>query len=156
MTDFGSVYEGLKLGFLITILIIIAIKDIKEYRIPNKLLLIAISIRCILFFVEIIQQKVNIGFVIEKVIIAMVVFVIGTGVNLITRNSIGLGDVKLFATVALYMHNSKICDVIVCSIFVMGIISAIMLITRKKGRKDVVPFAPAILIAVVVTGVRYL
>jgi leader peptidase (prepilin peptidase)/N-methyltransferase len=155
MTDFWSIYEGLKLGILIIILTIIAIKDIKEYRIPNKLLLIAISIRCILFFVEIIQQKVYIV-VLEKIVIALVVFVMGIAVNLITRNSIGLGDIKLFATVALFVDKERICDVIVYSIFVMGIISAIMLITKKKGRKDVVPFAPAILIAVVVTWVRYL
>jgi leader peptidase (prepilin peptidase)/N-methyltransferase len=94
--------------------------------------------------------------VLEKIVIALVVFVMGIAVNLITRNSIGLGDIKLFATVALFVDKERICDVIVYSIFVMGIISAIMLITKKKGRKDVVPFAPAILIAVVVTWVRYL
>ena len=49
-----------------------------------------------------------------------------------------------------------IIEVIFNSIFIMGIITIILLIAKRKRRKDIVPFAPAILIAVLVTGLSYL
>ena len=155
-TDIGQIYEVLKLIILLIILVFIAIKDIKEYRIPNKLLLSAIIIRTILFIGEIIHHKVNIDSILNKIVIVLSVFVIGIILILITRNGIGFGDIKLLMTVSLFINNNRIIDVIIYSIFIMGIIAIIMLITRKKGRKDIVPFAPAILMAVLVTGVSYL
>lgn len=154
--ELGHIYEILKLISIVLILIFIAIKDIREYRIPNKLLILAISIRTIIFIAELIQHRVDIGEIKEKLVVVLLILVIGIITNIITHNGIGLGDIKLLMTVALYIENSKIIEVIFNSIFIMGIIAIILLIAKRKRRKDIVPFAPAILIAVLVTGLSYL
>ena len=156
MDDFRQMYIIIKLVLLILILVIIAIIDIREYRIPNKLLLMAIGIRLLVFIAELIQKNIDAKEISNKVIIITLILFIGVIVNIFTHNGIGFGDIKLLMVVSLFVEYKVIVDIIIGSILIMGLITIVLLLFRKKGRKDIVPFAPTILLSVIVTGVSYL
>ena len=134
-------------------LVVIAIKDIQEYRIPNKVLLLAFYVRIIIFITELLMNKVKVNDFIVKTIVVVAILIAGIIINIVTHNGIGFGDIKLFIIVALYVNINDILGIIINSIFIMGIITIILLVIRRKSRKDIVPFAPAILLAVIVKGV---
>lgn len=141
---------------LLVFLIVITIRDIKEYRIPNNILLFALGVRFVIFIIEIFINKIKLETLLLKSISIICIILAGVIVNILTHNGIGFGDIKLLAMIALYINISDIVDIIINSIFVMGIITVILLVIRKKGRKDMIPFAPAILIAVILKGVSYI
>ena len=138
---------------LLLFLIIIAIKEIREYRISNKILLLACYTRVIIFIIELFTRKIDFNILYTKCIAVCIILFSGIIINIITHNGIGFGDVKLFLVVAIYVDIESIVDIIINSIFIMGIITILLLIMRKKGRKDIVPFAPSILLAVIVRGI---
>lgn len=140
---------------LLVFLTVIAIRDIKEYRISNNILLFALSVRFGIFIIEFFINKIKLETLLLKSISIICIIIAGVIVNIITHNGIGFGDIKLLAMIALYVNISDIIDIIINSIFVMGVITVILLAIRKKGRKDIIPFAPAILIAVILKGVSY-
>ena len=135
---------------LLIFLVEIAIKDIKEYRIPNNVLLIASGVRCVIYMVELTINKIQLEALLLKTICIICIIVAGVIVNILTHNGIGFGDIKLLAMITLYVNINDIVDIIINSIFVMGVITILLLVIRKKGRKDMIPFAPAILVAVIV------
>ena len=141
---------------LLIFLVEIAIKDIKEYRIPNNVLLIASGGRCVIYMVELTINKIQLEALLLKTICIICIIVAGVIVNILTHNGIGFGDIKLLAMITLYVNINDIVDIILNSIFVMGVITILLLVIRKKGRKDMIPFAPAILVAVIVKGVSYI
>lgn len=58
----------------------------------------------------------------------------------------GMGDVYIFAPIGLFL-GWKLCMLnLVLSIFIAGFISVILLIFRRKNRKDTIPFGPFIVI----------
>lgn len=65
---------------------------------------------------------------------------------LIVKGAIGMGDVKLFGVMALYLGLEGIWTAIFCALVVSFFIAVFSLITKKVKRKDNIPFAPAILI----------
>lgn len=141
---------------LLIFLVEIAIKDIKEYRIPNNVLLIASGVRCVIYMVELAINKIQLEALLLKTICIICIIVAGVIVNILTHNGIGFGDIKLLAMITLYVNINDIVDIILNSIFVMGVITILLLVIRKKDRKDMIPFAPAILVAVIVKGVSYI
>ena len=69
---------------------------------------------------------------------------------LIFKNSIGMGDVKLFALMGLYQGLLGVFNSVFFSLIVSFFISIILLMLKRKNRKDVIPFGPSIYIGTVV------
>jgi prepilin signal peptidase PulO-like enzyme (type II secretory pathway) len=74
----------------------------------------------------------------------------------IIRNSIGFGDMKLFLVMGLLLGTRGIWGAVFLSLIVIFFISVFALITKRKSRKDLIPFGPALVIgtylAVYLTG----
>ena len=79
---------------LLLFLIVIAIKDIREYRIPNRILLLACYIRVIIFIIELFTRKIDFNILYTKCIAVGIILFSGIIINIITHNGIGFGDVK--------------------------------------------------------------
>ncbi len=82
----------------------------------------------------------------------------GMGLHLIGEGaSFGLGDVKLLALVGCVLGAERGLDILGAA-FVIGAVVALFLVaTRRRSRKDAIPFAPMICVAVLAqVGIRAL
>ena len=88
---------------------------------------------------------------------AVGIFVVCMFFLLMMKNSIGMGDIKLFMVMGLYLGLYSMIDAIMSSLVLAFICAVVLLLTRKKGKKDSLPFAPAVLagtyLSVFLTGI---
>ena len=140
-----SLLKELRLLTLVGILAPAAAIDYKTQRIPNRLLIAAAAIRGVLFAAEFVVYGADALEILKDAAAGAAAiggfFLI---MSLLFKNSVGMGDVKLFAVIGLYQGlwggiNSVFFSL--CASFAAAIL---LLITKKKGRKDYMPFAPAI------------
>jgi leader peptidase (prepilin peptidase)/N-methyltransferase len=132
---------------LLSLLWPIAFIDYKTHRIPNIFIIIGCAYRVIIFIFELIFQYDGIWVrSLSELIAAVALGVAALLCGLVLKNSIGFGDVKLFIVMGLLLSLDGIWSAIFVSLVVSFIISVVLLITKKKSRKDSIPFAPAIMI----------
>ena len=62
------------------------------------------------------------------------------------KNGIGFGDMKLFIVMGLMLGLDGIWGAVFLALIVSFLIAAFALITKKKTRKDAIPFGPALVI----------
>ncbi len=137
---------NIKLLALISILWPIGYIDYKYMKIPNKILLAGLYLRAVCLTAEVIlYKKAIIKMLFTEFLAVIVIFLICMLLNFIMKNAVGMGDIKLLILMALYIGDSGIIPAIVFSLFVSFFISIYFLITGKKGKKDVIPFAPSVL-----------
>ena len=143
----------IKYILLVIMLLIVSITDIKEFRIPNTILGSFILIRGGILIYELSQKTVYKDNVLSSLVMALGIFLIGIFMKLIIGDGIGFGDIKLLIVVVFYMGATKGVYILYSSIFIMGVIDVIILALRFKTRKDAMPFAPAVLLGTILTGV---
>ncbi len=149
--------EQIKLLLLVWILLPIAAVDYKIQKIPNKFLLAAIILRFVLLIAEfIISVDAGLEIFKDNIIGGTVIGIFFLLLLLVFKNSIGMGDVKLFAVMGLYQGLWGTTYSVFCSLTVSFIISILLLLTKKKNRKDTISFGPSILggtvISICLTG----
>lgn len=140
-----------KLLRLVLLLFPIAVIDFRLQKIPNQLLLFMVAVRCLIYIIEYCVLG-RAAFVILKdnVIGALAVGIFFLLLLLIFKNSIGMGDIKLFVAMGLYQGLWGVINSVFFSLAVSFVISVTLLITRKKGRKDTISFGPSILVGTVI------
>ena len=96
------------------------------------------------------------GNLITEVIAAVAISLAAFLCFICMKNSIGYGDIKLFIIMGLFLGMNGIWTAVFMSLIVAFFVAIFLLATRKKGKKDVVPFAPSIMIgtyiSVILTG----
>ena len=131
-------------------LVPIAYEDYKEKRIPNRWLLYLTGLRAVLFVVECCLYPSaawdNILFTLGGGLISGIVLLMA---YFISRHQIGLGDVKLFVVIGLYLGAAVTYFVILASLVVAAIYGAVNLLRKKLGAKDEISFGPFILIGTI-------
>ncbi len=145
-------FDNIKLISLFIILCPAAYFDWDKHIIPNKLIAVALCLRILIFIFEIILNTTNaFMYCLGELVSAVVIFIIGFLCSLIIKGSVGMGDVKLMSVMALFLGATGI----ICAVFVSLLISflycIIVLITKKKHRKDIIPFAPSLLLGTYVS-----
>lgn len=63
------------------------------------------------------------------------------------KEAMGLGDVKLMGALGLFFGLSNIIVIALVSFLIGAVVSVILLVTRKKGATEYIPFGPFIVIA---------
>lgn len=146
-----SILERLKLLSLVLILLPVAAVDYRLQKIPNPFLLAALAIRLVVFVAEfMVSANVALGIAKDCALGAAVVGGFFLLMLVLFKNSIGMGDIKLFAVMGLYQGLWGSINSVFFSLMASFLLSVGLLLTRKKSRKDVIPFGPAILIGSVV------
>ena len=84
------------------------------------------------------------SYLLTEVIASAVLFLVAVLCALIVKNSIGGGDMKLFVVMGLLLGLQGTWGAIFLSLIVSFIVAVALLITRKKSRKDAIPFGPAL------------
>ena len=143
----NTLLDNIKFVSIIAILCSAAYTDWDDHIIPNKLILEALILRIVLFLIELIID-INTTLIkgTNELIAACVILVLGFVGSLILKGSIGMGDVKLIAIMALFLGASGMVCSLVISLIVAFIYCIIMLISHKKHKKDIIPFAPSLLV----------
>lgn len=151
-----SVLLILKRMTLLAVLWPIAITDFKEFRIPNKMLLIGLGFRLLFMLPELLILEKPFDLWKSEGIAALVGGVLSLICGLMSGGSLGAGDMKLVFVMGLFLGMQPLFYCMFFSIFIAFFSSIVLLISKKKNRKDSIPFAPFIMIgsfiAFILTG----
>lgn len=148
-------YFGLSLDFvfysiILSILIVISFIDYKHQIIPDGLILLififGIIHKMLLYFV----YKENI-YLFDSFVGFAVAFIIFLLIAIVSKGAMGGGDIKLIASLGFILGLKRIVLNILLSFIIGAVLSIVLLITGKKGRKDPIPFGPFINISFMAT-----
>lgn len=139
-------------SILISILISAFWIDYKKQIIPHRLSLTLLEVGLVFTFIEGIS---NLNIVIDKIlglvcgaVIFLCITYIGRWVS--GKDSIGFGDVKLICSIGLFLGLRNVIAVSIVSFVIAGIVSIILLLTKKKNVNEYIAFGPFIVIASII------
>lgn len=130
---------------LSTILTSAAVIDIQKQIIPDKLVAIGAILGGVVAFLDPGLSLLNslLGFALGGGILLTVFF--------ISKGSLGLGDVKLFACIGIFLGMDKVLSAMFISALLSGLVGLLLIIKSVSNRKKSLPFAPFILIGTLFT-----
>ncbi|HHW02639.1 MAG TPA: prepilin peptidase [Thermoanaerobacterales bacterium] len=138
-----------KYSLLFSILIVVCFIDMENQIIPDEIIIVGLLAGIIFSSVD----KQNLlrdyipGAMIGSGIILLIV--------ILSRGGMGGGDIKLMAVIGIFLGWRKALLTLFISFILGGIFAFFLLITRKKGMKDTVPYGPFLGAAVIVTVFYY-
>lgn len=134
----------------------IAYIDFKVKLIPNKAVLALLGMFVVLITVQCICEK-NAAFRLSEALLGCCVaggiFLIG---NLISRNGMGMGDVKLMAVAGLYLGMSKALGLIFWALLLSAVTGIILMVAKKAKFKSTIPLAPFFLAGSLISNTLYI
>lgn len=132
--------------FGMLMLSVLTITDLRDKKIPNKILLIMLGIWII---ISIIYLIIDVTIAVQLIIMSVsgmvfcgVVFLLG---YFITKKKLGGGDVKLSAVLGLYFTIDKAFGVLLYGLILCSLISLVLLISKKASAKEQIPLCPFLL-----------
>ena len=135
----------IKILILEIILAIASIIDLKTKTIPNKLVLTALIVRLVLFIPDGFCYKNEFKEVLLVSIIGLLVSVISLLIlSAVSRGGFGMGDVKLIGCIGFFMGLTATFYTLLFGMIICMFFSVILLLTKKAGKKDQIPFGPFI------------
>lgn len=143
----NSFLFSLKRAALLCVLWPVGYIDFKTYRIPNSFVLFGLACRIAILIPELIFASEGLGRTLMSEGIAAGALVLAALLcTLCMKNSVGFGDIKLFAVMGLLLGLYGIGYAMVITMLVSFVMAIVLLATKKKTRKDTIPFGPAIVI----------
>ncbi|MDF2880437.1 MAG: signal peptidase type [Clostridiaceae bacterium] len=144
---FSLTLEFVRFSILVCILIVIAMIDYDTTDVYSKTTFIGIAFGIILLIINYLYlfQKVNnyiLGGVIGAGIISIIILLTG---------GMGWGDAEISGMCGLFLGWKLSFYMLFVSFLLGGLIGFILIITKKKSRKDYIPFGPYMAIAAVIT-----
>lgn len=135
----------LKRVIMLALLWPVAYTDFTAYRIPNLFIAAGLIARAAVLAAEFFWERDTLpAYLLTEVIASVVLFLVAALCTVIVKNSIGGGDLKLFVVMGLLLGLQGTWGAIFLSLIVSFIVAVALLITRKKSRKDAIPFGPAL------------
>lgn len=148
----NTIIHNMKMITLVAVMFVVALVDYEKQIIPNKIILVALALRCAFYMAELVTLTDGFWALLKNdlkaCLIVAVFFIIGV---LVMRNSIGMGDIKLMLVMCFYQGFYGVISSLFFSLLVAFFLAIFLLVTRKKSRKDAIPFAPSILIGTAVS-----
>lgn len=145
-----SIINCIKLYGLFVLVLFAALIDSKKKIIPNILIIIGLLFRAVIYVYEFFALD-SIKDVAKNDLSG---FAIGFGalalVSVVTKQSIGFGDVKLFGIIGITGGSMCTFSTLFVSLIVSAIISVVLLVSHKMGRKGSFPFGPCIAVGYIV------
>lgn len=139
------VYIAKRIGLAIFVCGIMPV-DLKQNRIPNVFILAIVAWRTLCLLCELIWYREGLSSVLLQEIVGAGIFLALVCLcMLIAKNSIGMGDLKLILVMAACQGLYGLLNSLFVALFIAFFAAIFLLLTRKKGRKDVLPFAPCIM-----------
>lgn len=137
-----SVFETIKLGMAVLCTSAVMLTDFYIYIIPNSFLIGAAIARAILLLIEMFFRPDWMASLMNSVIGFGVAFVVMFLFSVMTRQGIGMGDVKLMAVLGMLCGLTAVINVLIYALMLCVVCSAVLVVRKKKSIKDKVPFGP--------------
>lgn len=138
--------QKMRMAFLYGILCPIAFSDFHTKKIPNCLLIVSACVWGGTAVLECVKNTDSVyGHVRSSFTAAVMVFVVCTICKALIKNSIGMGDIKLFMVMGLFQGVEGMSSAVFTSLVVAFFGALILLLTKRKKRKDNICFGPFIL-----------
>lgn len=129
-----------------------SLTDFKYCVIPNKALLIFLSIRLVLIPLEYIFIKDSFFNIMGDCFIGSAAFfVVFMLVSLLSHGGFGMGDAKMFSIMALISGTYCAINTLLYGLICCAIFSVAAMLFGKKKIKDKIPFAPFVFFGFVIT-----
>lgn len=148
---YGLTLELLFAIFLMSILLTVFFIDLKHQIIPNGLVLTGLIGGAVFFVLRFwYQDAILDGAAWYSPLLAMAVtsgflFLVGLiGKLIYKQDAMGMGDVKIFLPIGLFLGLKLSIMALIFSIFIGGITGLILIVTKLKERKSQIPFGPFI------------
>ncbi len=128
---------------LLSVLYFAAIVDFKKSIIPNSLIIAGLIMYLTFALISIFAVGVNAkSFLLISVAGGLIIGGLLLLVMLISKNALGMGDVKLFFVVGLMLGLKNCYEVLLISMVIMALTAIVLLLLKKVDRKTAVPMAP--------------
>ena len=154
-TRFGASVAFFAFTYLIIILIAVFFIDMDHRIIPDELVIAGLAGGFILLVYNIFfpgqliygdgKWWTPLAGIISGSGVLLLVAIVGMLVYK-TDDAMGMGDVKLFAPIGMFLGGKLCLAALFFSIILAGVISLILIIVRIKKKKDTIPFGPFIVI----------
>jgi prepilin signal peptidase PulO-like enzyme (type II secretory pathway) len=154
----NSLLQNVRMLSFMSLLWPIAFIDYKTNRIPNILIIFGLVYRVIILGFELLTVEDGVWWgLATDAIAAVAIGGVMLLASLIARNGIGFGDIKLMVVMCLLLGMSGVWAAIFFSLIIAFITAVALLITKRKKKQDLMPFAPAIMLgtylAIILTGI---
>lgn len=119
--------------------------DMKTRRIPNVLVLLMLGLGAVCYFIQFLLDRAAFKEMILSAVIGLVgCLVLFYVLARITRDGIGMGDVKLLAAQGWLLGFTMTLTSTLFGLIACSVMAAVMLISKKMRSSDHVPFGPFI------------
>ena len=136
--------KEIKLILMLVLLIPMVWTDYHKHIIPNQLVLTGLVIRGVVYVFEALINTTSFLQILKSDLCGALFIVVVTLIGgAIIKGGIGYGDVKLLGLMALFQGISGMLMSVLSSLSIMFFIALYYLFSKKKGKKDCLPFAPA-------------
>ena len=136
---------------LISFMYIAAYLDFKTRKIPNRLVLVMLVVWLVIASGYVIFDiNAAIQFLIQAAISGIAAGSFFMFIYIVSRKSVGGGDVKLMAVSGLFLTLAKLLPMIFVSSLLAAIASALLLITNRATMKTAIPLVPFLFAGVLI------
>lgn len=128
-----------------------AIVDIKDQRIPNYIVGAILCAGAVVVVIQLILspamwREILVGTVASGVLVFIVLYVL----SVISRDGLGMGDVKLFTAIGFLCGAYESLNIMVYALLSCVLVSMFLVLTKKKKMKDKIAFGPFIYIGYII------
>lgn len=149
---FYNFFYMVKNMVLLSIMAVVLVTDFYSYRIPNSFIIFGLLARVAILVYEFMASPEILGIVIKSEIIAAIALLFcGILCNVVIKNSLGFGDIKLFILMGLFLGLTNVWNAMIVSLIISFFVSLYVLLVKKMKKNDIIPFAPSIAIGTFIT-----
>ncbi len=135
----------LKMLVTFAVLSCIFITDMELMIIPNLCSIVLLCARALTIVYEFIWlQELALAWLLNSVIAAIASLLLLLIMKKVTGGGLGMGDVKLFSSLGFLCGIQAVCYTLLLAFLLCAILSAVLLISKKKTLKDSLPLGPFI------------
>lgn len=125
----------------------IAFVDLRTNIIPNEFIVAALLTRCFAFVIQLFTSGYpSVRGITAELFVCLIVFCLCFIVRFLSRSGLGMGDIKLMTIMPLFYGPIGGLRALLYALIVIFVQSVFCLLTKRKGKKDVLAFGPAIAI----------
>lgn len=139
-TDWSMVCRYLTISLALLSAMII---DHYTHLIPNRIVLASLGVGVILLVIEFfLYREEFLGTLIASVVGILVCVVLFYVMSRLTKNGMGMGDVKLIAAMGWLLGLSTTMIAVLFSLILCTLVALVLLFGKKKNKNDKLPFGP--------------